>query len=433
MPDDYVNSIPELPRVKRCLTPNAVPTVFIWNTVRYLRTSNTSQKAAQPFDVEPTEYLTDLTPVDSDSDVEEIEYGRDDFVESGAKDTDAELQSLKLLVVQLKLQVSNLQNELEEARNAAARSLFRLDNIKEKSDLVRYYTGFSDYVTLLAFYEKVLESDAKVMKQWDSRRCENPGEAANVKCGPSSKLPLLEQFFLTLVRLRLGSFETDLGVRFGLSQSSVSRITTTWINLMFHSLKSLYRFPSWHIVKKYMPESFKSQYPNTRVIIDATEFIIERPSSLVSQSSTFSTYKSRNTVKVLIGIMPSGPVTFISDCYEGSISDKKLVQVSGLLEKLEPGDEIMADKGFLIQDILAPLGVRLNVPPLLKSNSQMAAEDVILTKKIAQLRIHVERAIGRIKEYHILQGVLPAAMWDTINQVVFVCCMLSNFNPPLVS
>lgn len=56
------------------------------------------------------------------------------------------------------------------------------------------------------------------------------------------------------------------------------------------------------------------------------------------------------------------------------------MQISGLLEKLEPGDEIMADKGFLIQDILAPLGVCLNVPPLMKSNSQMATEDVIMTK-----------------------------------------------------
>ena len=136
---------------------------------------------------------------------------------------------------------------------------------------------------------------------------------------------------------------------------------------------------------------------------------MERPSSLLSQSSTFCTYKNRNTVKVLIGIMPSGAIFFASDCYEGSIS-QKLVEVSGLLEELEPGDEIMADKGFLIQDTLAPLGVRLNVPPLLKANSQMAAEDVILTKKIVQLRIHVEQAIGRVKEFRILHGVLMAAM-----------------------
>ena len=65
----------------------------------------------------------------------------------------------------------------------------------------------------------------------------------------------------------------------------------------------------------------------------------------------------------------------------------------------------MADKGFLIQDMLAPPGVRFNVPLVLKSHSQMPAEDVILKKKIAQLRIHVERAIGRVKEFRILQGV----------------------------
>ena len=182
------------------------------------------------------------------------------------------------------------------------------------------------------------------------------------------------------MRLRTGAHEVDLSVRFGLSQSSISRITNTWVNLMYHCLKSLYRFPPWHIVKKYMPESFKKHYPNTCVIIDATEFAVERPSSLLSQSSTFCTYKNRNTVKVLIDIMPSGAISFVSDCYEGSILDKKLVEVCGLLEKLEPGDEIMVDKGFLIQDMLAPLGVRLNVPPLMKTKSEMAAEDVILTK-----------------------------------------------------
>ena len=39
-----------------------------------------------------------------------------------------------------------------------------------------------------------------------------------------------------------------------------------------------------------MPESFKEQYPNIRLIIDATEFGIEWPSSLVSQAATFSAY-----------------------------------------------------------------------------------------------------------------------------------------------
>jgi len=250
MSDDYVNSIPELPRVKRRLNAKAVPSVFAWNTVRYLRTSATSKKGIQPFDVESGECVANLNSVGSVSGDKEVEYGSDDFMESSANDPETEIQSLNVLVAKLKLQVSQLQDELKEARLSATLTLFRLENIKDKNEQVRYYTGFPDYPTLLAFYEQILESDAKVIKLWDSRRCGDSEEATDVKCGPSCKLPLLEQLFLTLVRLRLGLFETDLANRFGLSQSSVSRITTTWINFMFHSLKALYRFPSWHIVKK---------------------------------------------------------------------------------------------------------------------------------------------------------------------------------------
>ena len=104
---------------------------------------------------------------------------------------------------------------------------------------------------------------------------------------------------MTLVRLRLGLLELDLAHIFDIAQSSVSRITTTWVNLMYHSLKAIMRFPPWHVVKKYMPEAFKSEYPNTstRLIIDATEFSAERPSSLLSQVSTFSTYKNKTQTR----------------------------------------------------------------------------------------------------------------------------------------
>jgi len=68
--------------------------------------------------------------------------------------------------------------------------------------------------------------------------------------------------------------------------------------------------------------------------------------------------------------------------------------VSGVLHKLEIGDEIMADKAFDIKDLLAPLGVRLNIPTL---KTQFLCENVMKTKKIAKLRIHVERAIRRFK------------------------------------
>ena len=92
-------------------------------------------------------------------------------------------------------QVSQLQDALAEANNTFIKSLFRLENIKEKEELVKFYTGFQDYATLFAFYETVLEVDAKVMRQWDGKNSKDNYD--EVKCGQTSKLPLLEQFFLT--------------------------------------------------------------------------------------------------------------------------------------------------------------------------------------------------------------------------------------------
>ena len=53
-------------------------------------------------------------------------------------------------------------------------------------------------------------------------------------------------------------------------------------------------------------------------------------------------------------------------------------------------------------------------------------------RKIASLRIHVERAIGRIKTYTILKHTLPITLSRLSNQIVSVCAYLSNFKPVLV-
>ena len=70
---------------------------------------------------------------------------------------------------------------------------------------------------------------------------------------------------------------------------------------------------------------------------------------------TFSSYKNRNTFKVLAGISPGGAVTFVSKLFPGSLTDKQLTRRSELLELLDRGDCVMADRGFDIQDDLTTL------------------------------------------------------------------------------
>ena len=124
-------------------------------------------------------------------------------------------------------------------------------------------------------------------------------------------------------------FEVDLATRFNVSVSCISNIIIPWANFLYLRLGSLNIWPSKETVCQTMPPSFKDQFPNTRVIIDATEIKVEIPSSLVLQFQIYANYKSTNILKGLVGISPSGHVTFVSQLYTGSISDRELTARSG--------------------------------------------------------------------------------------------------------
>ena len=113
------------------------------------------------------------------------------------------------------------------------------------------------------------------------------------------------------------------------------------------------------------------------------------------------------------------------------MSDKQITRESGVLDLIESGDNIMVDRGFDIKDIV-PQGVTVNMPPFLAGRNQLTAAETEETMTIASVRIHVERAIGRIKTYHILDGNLPNTLSPYATQIATVCGLLTNFLPSLL-
>ena len=301
----------------------------------------------------------------------------------------------------------------------------RIENISLSDKLVHFYTGFPNFDALKLCFEFLgpCASSLIYLNNKEKKALSNAG-------APRSLLPI-DEFLLMLCRLRLNLHEEDVAFRFNISQSSVSRIFITWINFLYHKFKEVNIWPSRNQVDHYMPECF-NDYPSTRCVIDATEVFIEQPSSPAAQQLTFSNYKNHNTFKALIGITPSGAISFVSKLYGGCISDRQLTIQSGLLDLLEPGDAIMADKGFLIADLLEPRGVSLNIPPL-KLNDQFTEAEMLETRRIASVRIHVERAIGRVKTFRILSSTIPNTIAAVAEQIFFVCSILTNFRDHLVN
>ena len=223
------------------------------------------------------------------------------------------------------------------------------------------------------------------MVSWNQVHRNNHGEAAAMRTGFQCSLPLIDQYFLFLNKIKFGSFDTDLADKFGVSASTVSRIVTTWANFLYIVLGSIPLWPTQKLIDRNMPEILK-QYPKTRVILDCTELSVQAPSSLNLNSELYSHYKRHDTFKCLIGILPGGLVTFVSSLHAGGISDKKTTKRSGVLDLLEPGDQVMVDKGFTKEDLLQPLGCSLVISPFLTANrSQFTKEETEQTQKIARV------------------------------------------------
>ena len=128
-------------------------------------------------------------------------------------------------------------------------------------------------------------------------------------------------------------------------------------------MKSCIRWPDKETVRQTLPNIFIKHFQNVRCTIDCSEIFIERPTSFKARAQTYSNYEKHNTVKFLIGITPAGIISYLLPCWGGRVSDKELTRESGFLNLIDPGDEILADRGFLIEDELAIRGARLTNHP----------------------------------------------------------------------
>eukprot|EP00057_Strongylocentrotus_purpuratus_P017382 XP_011671856.1 PREDICTED: uncharacterized protein LOC105441913 [Strongylocentrotus purpuratus] len=283
---------------------------------------------------------------------------------------------------------------------------------------------------MLSYLFNFLKKKASEMRYWKGFSTPKASPARSEEYRSSRILTVYEEFIMTLVRLRRGFTNRGLADTFGISPSMASNVFATWINFLDLELRPLLiKWPTKEQVRESLPKSFK-YFKSTRTIIDCTEIFISKPSTPSSQRITWSSYKHHNTLKLLVATSPRGTFIFLSQLWTGSVSDKKITQESGFLDHIEYGDDVMADRGFLIRDLLAERGATLNIPPF-AHGKQLSTHATVKTRRIASARIHVERAIGRLKTFRLLNGVVPLSLKPILNQIVCVCAALCNLQKPL--
>lgn len=186
------------------------------------------------------------------------------------------------------------------------------------------------------------------------------------------------------------------------------------------------------MVQYYAPTDLRSKFPKTRLIFDCTEVPIQKPSQPIAQQATFSTYKNRNTVKVLVGMSSGGLITYISPAYGGATSDRQIVERSRLPTKCDPGDQIMGDKRFNVEDLFLPYQVTVNIPTFFRKKNRMSSAAVLRDRKVSSKRVHIERIIGLAKTYKILRDSLTPWESTLATQIIGVVFFLCNFRKTIV-
>lgn len=310
---------------------------------------------------------------------------------------------------------------------------FCIEHFENKNEKILYYTGVQNHDIFECLFNFLLPSETadslKIFSNADLKLKQH-----------ASRLTPKNQFFMTLMRLRRGFEYETLADMFGISKASVGKIFLGWINHIYIKLGSLKFWPHRDIIIQNALPEFTNKYPRVIGFIDCTEFYIQKPSSLVTQSQCYSQYKNSTTLKSLIMTDPNGYILFASPLFTGSISDKQIIIKSNYLKtlkrKIENGeiqhyDRILADKGFNVADLFADINLELNIPTFRITGMQFSESEVQNIRTIAHERIHIEHTIRRLKSFKLLKNEIPISFIGTIEQCYIVCCLLNNFRYPL--
>ena len=213
------------------------------------------------------------------------------------------------------------------------------ESLKIDARLLTFYTGLTSMIVFAAVFNFV----ASIIPQTQI-----------------SKLTHFVRFILTLMKLCLNLSNYDLAFQFAVSETAVGRVFSKWITVMHCRLSPLIKWPDREYLQKTMPFCYHRHYGLRVVsIIDCFELFIEKTSNLLAKACTWSTYKQYNTAKYLISVTPQDSISFISKYWGGRTSDKYSTEHSRYLNKLLPGDIILADWGFDVADSVAIMGASL--------------------------------------------------------------------------
>lgn len=248
-------------------------------------------------------------------------------------------------------------------------------------------------------------------------------------------LSSLDVIYLVLRKIRLNESFAVIGHEFGISNSHAAKLFKRFLPFISDHLTDLIVWANDESIHRAMPIGFRKSFKKVAGIGDCLEISIQKPTDAFEQALTWSEYKKGNTIKYYVAISPNGLFMFCSVGYGGRATDELIFSHSGFLDKLKEGMHIMVDRGFKkIESMVLQKGCVIVRPPSVNDGKQLTKQQVLTGRKIAGVRIHVERAIRRIREFKFLapHACVQHSLVHNVDDAISLVCGLINLQSCLI-
>ncbi|XP_077361811.1 uncharacterized protein LOC144006701 [Festucalex cinctus] len=282
---------------------------------------------------------------------------------------------------------------------------FLKDDVK-----VKYYTGLPDFTAFMRLLTCVVPYIPRTVNR---------------------ALSPFQMLLLSLMRLRLNLPPQHIAYMFNVNRNTFSNAFSDIINILHARVSPFVLWP-----RRNTLQASVHQFVNSLAIsLGCFEIAIKRPSNPNAETQSNTHKKVNRSIKYLLGVTPQGTISFISKGWEEHVCNKSIIENSGILDKLLPGDLVFPERGF---DIGGTEGLRCaeeTLPVFIKGPYQLDASDVHSKQTIAGLRMHAKKVFVAIRNKYTMlteelsdRMLLPCNGEDMtiLDKVVSVCCVLHN-------
>jgi hypothetical protein len=246
------------------------------------------------------------------------------------------------------------------------------------------------------------------LRQSPTKRGGQPRKRA-VGCGRCYTHSLRDRLAMALVWLRVYPTYEVLGFFFSLHKTNARHN----VEDVLETLRSMTVFgferPTKERPKLSSLQAVMDAFPEVALVIDTKEQRIRRPSGTDPEGNSnqrpyFSGKKKAHTLKTQIAVRPDGLIEALSESVPGSTHDLTLLRRTKLLERLEPGEGAMFDKGYDGVEKDHP-DLPLYGPFKARRNRPLTEEEKVYNAFLSSYRIVVEHTNAQLQKFQSLAQV----------------------------